>query len=69
MITFELEKREYIELNNLLKITALVSSGGLAKALIADGLVTVDGEVELRKRCKIRQGQVVGYEGEQITVS
>lgn len=68
MITFELEDSAYIELNNLLKITGLVSSGGLAKALIADGLVTVDGQVELRKRCKIRSGQRVAFNDRQVTV-
>ncbi|MDF1580720.1 MAG: RNA-binding S4 domain-containing protein [Desulfuromonadales bacterium] len=68
MITFELEDSAYIELNNLLKITGLVSSGGLAKALIADGLVTVDGQVELRKRCKIRAGQQVVFNDRQVTV-
>ena len=66
--TFELQDREYIELNNLLKVTGLCASGGIAKLLIADGLVTVDGQVELRKRCKIRQGQVVEFEGEKISV-
>ena len=69
MIEFDLEGRDYIELNNLLKITGLCESGGVAKLLIADGLVTVDGEVELRKRCKIRTGQVVEFDGQQITVS
>ena len=68
MQIFELQNREYIELNNLLKITGLCTSGGIAKLLIADGLVIVDGEVELRKRCKIRQGQVVEFEGQKISV-
>jgi len=66
--TFELQDREYIELNNLLKITGLCGSGGIAKLQIADGLVTVDGQVELRKRCKIRQGQVVEFKGHKISV-
>lgn len=68
MIEFDLDGHEYIELNNLLKIIGLVSSGGLAKSLIAEGLVSVDGTVELRKRCKIRVGQIVEFEGEQIKV-
>jgi len=68
MQEFELESREYIELNNLLKVVGLVSSGGLAKTLIADGLVSVDGHVELRKRCKIRDGQVVEFQSEKIKV-
>ena len=68
MQTFELLDRDYIELNNLLKVTGVCASGGIAKLLIADGLVTVDGQLELRKRCKIRQGQVVEFEGEKISV-
>ncbi|MCW8831080.1 MAG: RNA-binding S4 domain-containing protein [Gammaproteobacteria bacterium] len=68
MDIFELEGREFIELNNLLKITGLCESGGRAKVLIADGQVKVDGTVELRKRCKIRQGQIVEFDGQKITV-
>lgn len=50
---------DYVELHNLLKLTALADSGGAAKMLVASGAVTVDGRVELRKTCKIRAGQVV----------
>jgi ribosome-associated protein len=67
MEEFEL-KGEYIELNDLLKVTGLCSSGGEAKMMIAEGLVRVDGAVELRKRCKIRPGQVVEFEGHVIAV-
>jgi len=68
MHEFELEGREFIELHNLLKVIGLVHSGGLAKTLISEGLVKVDGAVELRKRCKIRVGQVVEFEKEQIKI-
>ena len=68
MEEFSLEGREFIELHNLLKVTGLCESGGMAKAVIAEGRVKVDGNVELRKRCKIRQGQVVEFEGYVITV-
>ena len=68
MQEFSLGGHEYIELNNLLKIMGLVSSGGLAKTLIAEGMVKVDGNVELRKRCKIRDGQVVEFQNETIKV-
>ncbi len=69
MIEFKLEDREYIELNDLLKVTGLFDSGGAAKTAIAEGRVTVDGRPELRRRCKIRKGQVVGYEGRTIIVA
>ena len=68
MEIFELEDHEFIELNNLLKVTGLCESGGLAKILIGDGQVRVNGKVELRKRCKIRTGQVVEFEGQKVTV-
>ncbi len=68
MEIFELDGQEYIELNNLLKTTGLSESGGRAKVVIAEGQVKVDGKVELRKRCKIRTGQVVEYQGQQVTV-
>lgn len=67
-IEFSLADHPYIELNNLLKLTGLCSSGGEAKACIADGQVRVDGEVELRKRCKIRVGQTVNFNNETLLV-
>lgn len=68
MKKFDLDGHEFVELNNLLKLTGMCSSGGSAKMMIADGLVRVNGEVELRKRCKIRPGQTVEFEGQQIAV-
>ena len=49
MEEFSLEGREFIELCDLLKIKGLCASGGMAKTVIAEGLVMVDGNVELRK--------------------
>ena len=69
MELFELEGREYIELNNLLKITGLCESGGRAKALISEGQVKVDDKVELRKRCKIRTGQVVEFNDQKVRIN
>jgi len=50
---------EFIELCNLLKLTGIAQSGGQGKAIVADGLVQVDGAIELRKTAKIRKGQIV----------
>lgn len=50
---------EYIELNQLLKLTGVCDSGGAGKMLVASGAVKVDGKNELRKTCKIRAGQTV----------
>lgn len=68
MIEFELEGHPYIQLNDLLKVTGLCHSGGLAKKMIDDGLAMVDGKVETRKRCKIRADQVVDFQGQSILV-
>jgi ribosome-associated protein len=59
---------DYIELVKLLKVTGLCDTGGMAKIVIIEELVTVDGKVETRKRCKIRPGQVVGFDGQEVTV-
>lgn len=69
MSEFSLKGHDAIALNDLLKITGLCGSGGEAKAVIAEGKVKVDDQVELRKTCKIRNGQVVEYAREQITVT
>lgn len=66
-IDFEL-LGEFIPLDALLKTTGLASSGGEAKAIVAAGHVHVDGQLELRKRCKIRVGQVVNLAGASIRV-
>lgn len=68
MQQFELDGKEFIELHNLLKITGMCNSGGQAKLLIAEGMASVDGKVETRKRCKIRAGQYVEFNGEMVTV-
>lgn len=59
---------EFIALCDLLKITGLADSGGQAKALIADGAVSVDGTVETRKTAKIRAGQLVSFGEHQIRI-
>lgn len=59
---------EYIELHSLLKVTGVCDSGGAGKALVAAGEVKVDGQIELRKACKIRAGQVVSLGAIRIQV-
>ncbi len=67
VIDFEL-RAEFIPLDALLKATGLAASGGLAKRLVAEGRVQVDGRDELRKTCKLRAGQVVSLGGTRIHV-
>lgn len=66
-IDFQLD-RDFVELNQLLKLAGLADSGGAGKALVATGAVRVDGAPELRKTCKIRAGQVVSVGGAEIHV-
>lgn len=59
---------EPIELYKILKFEGMVSSGGEAKAVIADGLVTVNGLVETKKRKKIVSGDIVRFGKEEVRV-
>ncbi len=68
MQEFQIEQ-EYIELIKLLKAASLVGTGGEAKMVVREGLVTVDGQTELRLRCKIRPGQTVTFQHQSITVT
>jgi ribosome-associated protein len=65
--TFELTS-EFIELNQLLKLTGVVDSGGAGKHVVASGAVSVDGKKELRKTAKIRAGQTVAVGDIRISV-
>lgn len=67
MNTFHIED-DFIELCKLIKNLGWVNTGGMAKHVIAEGLVTVNGTLELRKRYKTRQGDVVRYESHSVTV-
>ena len=61
-------KGAFIALCDLLKLTGIANSGGQGKAMVADGLVTVDGVIELRKTAKIRKGQIVVCFENKITL-
>ncbi len=59
---------EFIKLDALLKFASLVGSGGEAKALIQDGQVFVNGEVCTMRGKKIRPGDTVSLDGQEVTV-
>ncbi len=67
IIEFTLE-HDYVELNQLLKLVGLCGSGGMGKAIVASGIVSVNGEIELRKTCKIVAGNIVRIEDHEIHV-
>jgi len=60
---------EFIQLDQLLKATGLVHSGGAAHAATTAGEVTVDGQRETRKRAKLRAGQRVRFADAEILLS
>ncbi len=66
-IIAELES-EFVELYKILKFEGLTDSGGMAKQVIADGQVSVNGEVETTKRKKIAAGDKIEYSGQSIKV-
>ena len=60
--------REPVELYKILKFEGLLASGGEAKFAVADGLVKVNGVVELQKRKKIVSGDVIEFDGQAFKV-
>ncbi len=61
-------KGDYIKLGQALKAANLVDSGVVAKLVVQDGLVTVNGEVEVQRGKKLVDGDVVSFEGETIKI-
>ena len=68
-MTDVLIRGESIRLGQLLKLAGLADSGGEAKQLLAEGLVSVNGEVELRRGRQLQAGDLVSVGGEEITVT
>ena len=60
---------EFIKLQDLLKFANLVETGGMAKECIQGGEVLVNGEVCTMRGKKIRPGDVVSFEGQELTVA
>ncbi len=60
--------KEPVELYKILKFEGLVSSGGEAKSVIAEGQVQLNGEVETRKRKKIVSGDIIEFGQEKLLI-
>ncbi len=58
-----------IRLGQLLKLAGLADSGGAARALVADGAVTVNGAVETRRGRQLHPCDVIAAGGEEIRVA
>ncbi len=59
---------DFIKLESLLKLTAICSSGGEAKMVIQDEMISVNGEVCTQRGKKIRSGDLVEFQDTQIRV-
>jgi ribosome-associated protein len=59
---------ETIKLDQFLKLAQVVESGGQAKQLIQAGLVFVNGAIEMRRGRKLRAGDIVVVDGEELVV-
>jgi ribosome-associated protein len=62
------ESDEYIKLDQFLKLAQIAMTGGQAKAMIQAGMVRVNGEVETRRGRKLRDGDRVEVDGEELVV-
>ena len=60
---------EFIKLQDLLKFANLVESGGEAKECVQGGEVMVNGEICTMRGKKIRPGDVVVFDGDDLTVA
>jgi len=65
---FHLKGSEYIELVQLLKVLRISESGVQAKLMVEEGEVRLNGEVEIRKRAKLRKGDIIEIFGETIYI-
>ncbi len=62
------ETDEFIKLGQALKLAGLVESGVMAKDVIQDGMVTVNGEMDTRRGRKLYAGDIVQFEGQEIKI-
>lgn len=62
------DSQDTIDLQDFLKLRGLVETGGEAKFRVQGGEVRLNGEIETRRRKKLRRGDVVEYGGQRVTV-
>ena len=67
MIDFKVEG-DYIPMIQLLKAAHLVSTGGEAQIVVSEGEVIYNGEVDYRKRLKVKKGDVVEFRGQTVRI-
>ena len=60
---------DYIELIKLLKLLGIAETGGMAKNMVEDGEVSVNGKTETRKRYKLKSGDVLDVLGNTVHIT
>ena len=68
MTVFKLEDKEFIELNKLMKLLGLVDTGGEANIRITEGEVLVNNQYETQKRKKLRVGDQIKFNNQEIII-
>ncbi|GGE20819.1 MULTISPECIES: RNA-binding S4 domain-containing protein [Sphingobacterium] len=67
MQTFTLEG-DYIQLIQLLKVMNWVEHGAMAQWVVEEGLVKYNGQVDYRKRLKVKVGDIVEFDGNKVKI-
>ncbi|WP_437919601.1 RNA-binding S4 domain-containing protein [Sphingobacterium sp. LRF_L2] len=67
MQTFSL-KGDYIQMIQLLKVMNWVEHGAMAQLVVEEGLVKYNGEIDYRKRLKVKVGDTVEFEGQSVKI-
>ncbi|UBV42957.1 RNA-binding S4 domain-containing protein [Deinococcus taeanensis] len=62
------ERQDTIDLQDFLKMRGMVETGGEAKFRVQGGEVRLNGEIETRRRKKLRRGDIVEYAGQRVQV-
>ena len=62
------EKDDYIKLGQAIKAAGFVDTGVIAKIVIQDGLVKVNGEIEIQRGKKLYGGEIISFQEEEITI-
>jgi len=60
---------EFIKLGQLLKMSGLADSGSYAKMYIVEGMVSVNGEVDIRRGRKVYPGDIVTFQDKEVKVN
>lgn len=61
-------KGDFIQLIQLLKVMNWVEHGAMAQMVVEEGLVKYNGEVDYRKRLKVRKGDRVEFDGQEVEI-